>query len=97
MLHYSPLQHACVTAQAFRAVQLRDLANEVSPQRNLIVCCGAFRGDDSQIDNLMATKGPNIVRKESERGHNDYSLNVTNPPAALARRRQSGFFDTRED
>ena len=71
-----------VTTQSLNAEQLHALAEEAGPQRTLLVCCGAFRGDASRYPNLTIKKIPKMVLQKCEWGHDDYSLNVENLPQA---------------
>jgi adenine-specific DNA-methyltransferase len=67
-----------VTTQSLNAEQLQALSDEVGPQRTLLVCCGAFRGDANRYPNLTVKKIPKMVLQKCEWGHDDYSLNVEN-------------------
>ncbi len=71
-----------VTTQSLNAEQLQALSDDVGPQRTLLVCCGAFRGDASRYPNLTVKKIPKMVLQKCEWGHDDYSLNVENLPQA---------------
>lgn len=71
-----------VTTQALNAAQLQALSDEVGPDRTLLVCCSAFRGDVSRYANLTVKKIPKMVLQKCEWGHDDYSLNVENLPKA---------------
>ncbi len=86
-----------VTTQSLNAEQLHALSEEVGPQRTLLVCCGAFRGDASRWPNLTVKKIPKMVLQKCEWGHDDYSLNVENLPQAPKPARpalpQAGLFD----
>lgn len=86
-----------VTTQSLNAEQLQGVSEEVGPERTLLVCCGAFRGDASRYPNLTVKKIPKMVLKKCEWGHDDYSLNVDNlpqaPKPAMVTTPQSGLFD----
>lgn len=86
-----------VTTQSLNAEQLQGVSEEVGPERTLLVCCGAFRGDVSRYPNLTVKKIPKMVLKKCEWGHDDYSLNVDNlpqaPKPAMVTTPQSGLFD----
>jgi len=69
-----------VTTQALNAEALQALSEEVGPERTLLVCCSAFRGDASRYANLTVKKIPKMVLQKCEWGHDDYSLNVANLP-----------------
>lgn len=71
-----------VTTQSLNAEQLQTLSDDVGPQRTLLVCCGAFRGDANRYPNLTVKKIPKMVLQKCEWGHDDYSLNVENLPQA---------------
>ena len=86
-----------VTTQSLNAEQLQGVSEEVGPERTLLVCCGAFRGDTNRYPNLTVKKIPKMVLKKCEWGHDDYSLNVDNLPQApkppTTNTPQSGLFD----
>lgn len=67
-----------VTTQTLTADQLQALSEEVGPNRTLLVCCAAFRADESRFSNLTIKKIPKMVLSKCEWGHDDYSLNVQN-------------------
>lgn len=76
-----------VTTQTLSAEQLDALADEVGPQRSLLVCCGAYRGVTAaqaaeRWPQLTIKKIPKMVKDRCEWGHDDYSLNVANLPLA---------------
>jgi adenine-specific DNA-methyltransferase len=77
----------CVTTQTLGLPQLEALADEVGPERSLLVCCGAFTGLSAteaaqRWPNLTLKKIPKMVKDRCEWGHDDYSLNVSNLPMA---------------
>lgn len=71
-----------VTTQTLTADQLQALSEEVGPNRTLLVCCAAFRADESRFTNLTIKKIPKMVLSKCEWGHDDYSLNVQHLPQA---------------
>jgi adenine-specific DNA-methyltransferase len=71
-----------VTTQSLSAEQLQALSEEVGPQRTCLVCCSAFRCRPDRFPNLTVKKIPKMVLAKCEWGHDDYSLNVENLPAA---------------
>lgn len=71
-----------VTTQTLTADQLQAISEEVGPSRTLLVCCAAFRSDESRFTNLTIKKIPKMVLSKCEWGHDDYSLNVENLPQA---------------
>jgi hypothetical protein len=62
--------------------QLRELSDEVGPERTLLVVCSAFRGRKESYPNLTIKKIPAAVLTRCEWGHDDYSLKVENLPKA---------------
>lgn len=71
-----------VNTQTLTADQLQALSEEVGPNRTLLVCCAAFRADESRFTNLTIKKIPKMVLSKCEWGHDDYSLNVESLPQA---------------
>jgi adenine-specific DNA-methyltransferase len=69
-----------VTTQMMTKEMLTKLSDEVGPNRSLLICCGAFRCDVTQFENLTVKKIPKAVLKKCEWGHDDYSLEVRNLP-----------------
>ena len=73
-----------VTTQFMSRQMLAKLSDEVGPNRSLLICCGSFRADVSQFENLTVKKIPKAVLRKCEWGHDDYSLEIQNLPAAPA-------------
>jgi adenine-specific DNA-methyltransferase len=71
-----------VTTQNLGHEQLAALSEDVGPNRTLLVLCSAFRADVNIFPNLTVRKIPNAVLSKCEWGHDDYSLQVENLPAA---------------
>jgi adenine-specific DNA-methyltransferase len=71
-----------VTTQNLSRDQLALLSDEVGIDRTLLVMCSAFRAKAEQFPNLTVKKIPNTVLSKCEWGHDDYSLQVENLPAA---------------
>jgi adenine-specific DNA-methyltransferase len=76
-----------VTTQNLSAEQMQALAEEVGPQRSLVVVCSAWRGVTAAAaterwPQLTLKKIPKMVLARCEWGHDDYSLNVANLPMA---------------
>lgn len=69
-----------VTTQTFNAEAMAHLAEEVGPNRSLLVCCTAWTGNPNSFSNLTFTKIPNAVLNKCEFGKDDYSLKVQNLP-----------------
>ncbi|WP_019399191.1 site-specific DNA-methyltransferase [Pseudoxanthomonas sp. GW2] len=85
--HSSERDFIYVTTQNLSAGQLQALADEVGPERSLLVCCAAFHGVTAakaaeRWPNLTLKKIPKMVLTRCEWGHDDYSLNVANLPVA---------------
>jgi len=70
-----------VTTATLSHEQLQQLADEVGPERSLLVLCPAFRGK-GDYPNLTVRKIPKQVLSRCEWGHDDYSLQVENLPKA---------------
>jgi adenine-specific DNA-methyltransferase len=62
--------------------QLRQLSDDVGPDRTLLVLCTAFRGNADDYPNLTVRKIPTHVLDRCEWGKDDYSLAVANLPPA---------------
>lgn len=71
-----------VTTRMLTREMLTRISDEVGPNRSLLICCGAFRCNVSQFDNLTVKKIPKAVLKKCEWGHDDYSLEIKNLPSA---------------
>jgi adenine-specific DNA-methyltransferase len=71
-----------VTTTNLSHEQLQQLNDEVGGQRSLLVVCSAFRGRKEGYENLTVKKIPKAVLNRCEWGHDDYSLEVKNLPAA---------------
>jgi adenine-specific DNA-methyltransferase len=82
--HSSERDYCWVTTQELTATQLQSLADEVGPNRSLLVCCSAWLGDAAAWPNLTLKKIPNAVLARCEFGKDDYSLQVAALPATEA-------------
>jgi adenine-specific DNA-methyltransferase len=71
-----------VTTQMMTKEMLTKISDEVGPNRSLLICCGAFRCDVGQFENLTVRKIPKAVLRKCEWGRDDYSLEVSNLPDA---------------
>jgi adenine-specific DNA-methyltransferase len=85
--HSSERDFIYVTTQNLSAEQLQALADEVGPERSLLVCCAAYHGITAakaaeRWPNLTLKKIPKMVLARCHWGRDDYSLNVTNLPMA---------------
>lgn len=75
-----------VTTQTLTEDQLVALSEEVGNNRTLLVCCAAYKASaamlNDKLSNLTVKKMPNALLSKCEWGKDDYSLNITNLPAA---------------
>ena len=65
-----------ITTQTLTHDQLRDLGEQVGPERTLLVLCAAWRGPTAGLANLTVKKIPDHVRDRCEWGRDDYGLPV---------------------
>ncbi len=91
--HSTERDFVYVTTASLTHEQLQQLADEVGPERSLLVLCTAFRAKADAYPNLTVKKIPKQVLSRCEWGHDDYSLQVENlpkeppsPPATLPQR-----------
>jgi len=80
--HSTETDFIWVTTQNLGHEQLTALSEDVGSNRTLLVLCSAYRADIKQFPNLTVKKIPNAVLQKCEWGHDDYSLQVENLPAA---------------
>ena len=73
-----------VTTQSLTHDALKKLADEVGPDRTLLVCCKAFNAREAAFPNLTIKKIPHTVLSKCEWGRDDYSLAVSSLPIAEA-------------
>jgi adenine-specific DNA-methyltransferase len=71
-----------VTTAQLTHDQLSLLSDEVGNNRTLLVMCTAFRSHAGGFPNLTIKKIPTSVLSKCEWGHDDYSLQIENLPAA---------------
>jgi adenine-specific DNA-methyltransferase len=71
-----------VTTQTLTREQLQQISDEVGDKRSLLICCGAFRVKPDAFANLTIKKIPKAVLHKCQWGHDDYSLEIKNLPAA---------------
>jgi adenine-specific DNA-methyltransferase len=75
-----------VTTQTLTEEQLVALSEEVGRDRTLLVCCAAYKASaamlNDKLSNITVKKMPNALLSKCEWGKDDYSLNITNLPAA---------------
>lgn len=84
-----------VTTQHLGADQLRQLSEEVGPDRTLLVLCSSFRGKVDDLPNLTVKKIPKQVLSRCEWGHDDYSLKIENLPKAPPKPGQQELFNSK--
>ncbi len=80
--HSTETDFIWVTTQNLGHEQLAALSEDVGTNRTLLVLCAAYRANTTQFPNLTIKKIPNAVLAKCEWGHDDYSLQVENLPAA---------------
>lgn len=80
--HSTETDYLYVTTATLTHAQLQQLADEVGPERTLLVLCPAFKGKADGFANLTVRKIPKHVLHRCEWGHDDYSLRVENLPQA---------------
>ena len=81
-----------VTTASLSRDQLQQLSDEVGPERTLLVLCTAFRAPAGGFPNLTIQKIPKQVLHRCEWGHDDYSVQVENLPAAPPKPGQQDLF-----
>jgi adenine-specific DNA-methyltransferase len=72
--------------------QLRQLSDDVGPDRSLLVLCTAFRGEPDAFPNLTVRRIPSHVLGRCEWGKDDYSLAIADLPPAPPPRGQQNLF-----
>lgn len=80
--HSTETDFIFVTTASMTQGALAKLSEEVGPERTLLVCCKAFRGNVDKYENLTVVKIPQAVLSKCEWGRDDYSLNIANLPLA---------------
>ncbi len=91
--HSTERDFVYVTTASLTHEQLQQLADEVGPERSLLVLCTAFRAKVDAYPNLTVKKIPRQVLSRCEWGHDDYSLQVENLPKEPAKPGQQSLFD----
>ena len=95
--HSTETDYIYVTTQNLGREQLSLLSEEVGDKRSLLVMCSAFMAKPEEFPNLTIKKIPNTVLSKCEWGHDDYSLQVENLPAAPKEKKaQPKLFDDEE-
>lgn len=71
-----------VTTQSLTHEACRKVAEDVGPDRSLLICCKAYSANAEAFDNLTLVKIPTAILAKCEWGRDDYSLNIQNLPMA---------------
>lgn len=82
-----------VTTRTLTRPQLEELSSAVGADRSLLVCCAAFRVKEGSFPNLTLKKIPKAVLHRCEWDHDDYSLRISNLPAAPPKVDDKGQFE----
>lgn len=91
--HSTERDFVYVTTASLTHEQLQQLADEVGPDRSLLVLCTSFRAKADAYPNLTVKKIPKQVLSRCEWGHDDYSLQVENLPKEAPKPGQQSLFD----
>ena len=78
--HSSERDFIYVTTASLTQDQLRAIAEDVGPERTLLVCCKAFNARQDDFDSLTVKKIPHAILARCEWGKDDYSLQVAALP-----------------
>ncbi|ODT71214.1 MAG: DNA methylase N-4 [Pelagibacterium sp. SCN 63-23] len=71
-----------VTTQQLTQDACRKIAEDVGPDRSLLICCKAFSANPDSFPNLTLVKIPTSILKKCEWGRDDYSLAIKDLPPA---------------
>ncbi len=71
-----------VTTQQLTQDACRKIADDVGPDRSLLICCKAFSANPDSFPNLTLVKIPTSILKKCEWGRDDYSLAIQDLPPA---------------
>jgi len=69
-----------VTTQSLTHEACAKLAQDVGPDRSLLICCKAYSAEAEAFENLTLVKIPTAILQKCEWGRDDYSLNIQNLP-----------------
>ncbi len=69
-----------VTTQQLTHDACRKIADDVGPDRSLLICCKAFSARPEAFDNLTLVKIPTAILTKCEWGRDDYSLAINALP-----------------
>ncbi|NTV12342.1 MAG: site-specific DNA-methyltransferase [Desulfobulbaceae bacterium] len=94
--HSTERDFVYVTTASLTHEQLQELADEVGPDRSLLVLCTAFRGRGNYT-NLTVKKIPGQVLSRCEWDHDDYSLKVENLTQKPAEPGQMALFNGEDE
>lgn len=71
-----------VTTQQLTHDAVKKIADDVGPDRSLLICCKAYSANPDAFDNLTLVKIPTAILKKCEWGRDDYSLAIADLPTA---------------
>lgn len=71
-----------VTTQQLTHDACKKIADDVGPDRSLLICCKAYSANPDAFDNLTLVKIPTAILKKCEWGRDDYSLAIADLPEA---------------
>jgi len=71
-----------VTTQQLTHDACKKIADDVGPDRSLLICCKAYSANPDAFDNLTLVKIPTAILKKCEWGRDDYSLAIRDLPEA---------------
>jgi len=71
-----------VTTQQLTHDACKKIADDVGPDRSLLICCRAYSANPDAFDNLTLVKIPTAILKKCEWGRDDYSLAIADLPEA---------------
>ena len=69
-----------ITTQSLTHEACAKIAQDVGPDRSLLICCKAYSGEAEAFENLTLVKIPTAILQKCEWGRDDYSLNIANLP-----------------
>ncbi len=69
-----------VTTQSLTHEACAKIAQDVGPERSLLICCKAYSAEAESFENLTLVKIPTAILQKCEWGRDDYSLNIANLP-----------------
>lgn len=69
-----------VTTQSLTHEACAKIAQDVGPDRSLLICCKAYSAEAEAFENLTLVKIPSAILQKCEWGRDDYSLNIQNLP-----------------